>query len=104
MWRRNLRSKDNQLTGLATEPTSNILEALSPDHAIYGDPEPPIADGTPGSGRSHRGSQTVGFQIIVPSMAKGSVKNAGNTKTVTESPNNHDTPAINSVPANTRPR
>ena len=48
VWRRNLRSDDNRLTGLAGDPTANILETLSPDHAIYGDPEPPIADGTRG--------------------------------------------------------
>ncbi len=49
-WSRDLHSEFDQLKGLAGEPTSNVLETLSPDHAIYGDPEPPIADGTRGVG------------------------------------------------------
>ena len=56
MWRRNLRSDDNRLTGLAAEPTANILETLSPEHAIYGDPEPPIANGTRGVASRAEGS------------------------------------------------
>ncbi len=49
-WSRDLISEFGQLQDLAGAPTANILETLSPDHAIYGDPEPPIADGTRGVG------------------------------------------------------
>ena len=50
MWRRNVSFDDTRLTSLSGEPTANVLETLSPDHAVYGDPDPPIADGTRGVG------------------------------------------------------
>ena len=47
-WHRDLRSEQGQLSSFSGELTSNILDTLSPDHAVYGDPNPPIADGARG--------------------------------------------------------
>ncbi len=46
-WTRDLTS-EFQLAALSGEPTENILETLTPDHAVYGHPTPPIPDGTRG--------------------------------------------------------
>ena len=47
-WSGDLQSEFGRLESLTGEPTSNILETLTGDHAVYGDPEPPIAEGTRG--------------------------------------------------------
>lgn len=50
IWHEDLTSEGNRLESLSGEPTENILETISPEQAVYGDPAPPIPDGTRGTG------------------------------------------------------